>query len=63
MCPNDTALDSMLATTYTPAMSKQAKQPEADEPLPNEDDVLRRLMQMPPDPRRTKAKKGKKPAK
>jgi len=45
-------------------LTKQPKQPQADKPLPNEDEVLRRLMQMPPDPKRAKLKKAaKKPAK
>jgi len=38
-------------------MAKPATQPKAEEPLPNEDDVLRRLMAMPPAPRKAKAKK------
>lgn len=53
----------MVATVYTQPMTKCDK-PSDDGPLPNEDDVLRRLMQMPPDPKRKKLKKAaKKPAK
>jgi hypothetical protein len=45
-------------------MTKRDNQSDSA-PLPNEDEVLRRLLAMPPDPRRTKPPKraAKKPAK
>lgn len=45
-------------------MTKEQPKPAPQTPAVNEDQVLRRLMQMPPDPGRKKLKKGtKKPAK